>query len=61
MLRLAQESNLRERIDAMFRGDRINVSEQCSVLHVALLRMRYSPSWWTATTSCPTCMPCSIA
>jgi glucose-6-phosphate isomerase len=33
---LAEESGLRERIDAMFRGDRINVTEGRSVLHVAL-------------------------
>jgi glucose-6-phosphate isomerase len=36
LLQLADESGLRERIDAMFRGDRINVSENRSVLHVAL-------------------------
>ena len=36
LVRLAVESGLRERIDAMFRGDRINVSEQRPVLHVAL-------------------------
>ena len=36
LLQLAQESGLRERIDAMFRGDRINVSEKRAVLHVAL-------------------------
>jgi glucose-6-phosphate isomerase len=36
LLKLAQESGLRERTDAMFRGDRINVSENRSVLHVAL-------------------------
>ncbi|MFZ1864750.1 MAG: glucose-6-phosphate isomerase [Polyangiales bacterium] len=36
LLRLAAESNLRERIDAMFRGDKINVSENRAVLHVAL-------------------------
>jgi glucose-6-phosphate isomerase len=36
LLRLAEESGLRARIDAMFRGDRINVSEQRAVLHVAL-------------------------
>jgi glucose-6-phosphate isomerase len=36
LLRLADESGLRQRIDAMFRGDRINVSENRSVLHVAL-------------------------
>src|SRR6516225_4394816 len=36
LLQLARESGLRERIDAMFRGDRINVSENRAVLHVAL-------------------------
>ncbi len=36
LVKLAQESGLREHIDAMFRGDRINVSENRSVLHVAL-------------------------
>ena len=36
LFRLAEESGLRERIDAMFRGDRINVSEKRAVLHVAL-------------------------
>jgi len=36
LLQLAQESGLRGQIDAMFRGDKINVSEGRSVLHVAL-------------------------
>jgi len=36
LLQLAAESGLRQRIDAMFRGDRINVSEDRAVLHVAL-------------------------
>jgi glucose-6-phosphate isomerase len=36
LLRLAEESGLRQRIDAMFRGDRINVTEKRAVLHVAL-------------------------
>jgi len=36
LLRLAQEARLRERIDAMFAGARINVTEQRAVLHVAL-------------------------
>jgi glucose-6-phosphate isomerase len=36
LLQLAHESGLRERIDAMFRGDRINVTEDRPVLHVAL-------------------------
>jgi glucose-6-phosphate isomerase len=36
LVELAEESGLRERIDAMFAGQPINVSEQRSVLHVAL-------------------------
>jgi glucose-6-phosphate isomerase len=36
LLVLAGERGLRARIDAMFRGDRINVSEKRAVLHVAL-------------------------
>jgi len=36
LLQLADESGLRQRIDAMFRGERINVSEKRPVLHVAL-------------------------
>jgi glucose-6-phosphate isomerase len=36
LVQLAMESGLKERIDAMFRGERINVSENRSVLHVAL-------------------------
>ena len=36
LLELAEQSGLRERTAAMFRGDRINVSENRSVLHVAL-------------------------
>jgi len=36
LLKLANESDLRGRIDAMFRGEKINVTEQRAVLHVAL-------------------------
>src|SRR6266436_7615910 len=36
LLRLAEESGLRSRIDAMFRGDKINTTEKRAVLHVAL-------------------------
>src|SRR5450432_1425334 len=36
LLQLAQESGLRERMDAMFRGEKINVTENRAVLHVAL-------------------------
>jgi glucose-6-phosphate isomerase len=36
LVQLAEESGLRPRIDAMFRGDKINTTENRSVLHVAL-------------------------
>jgi glucose-6-phosphate isomerase len=36
LLQLADESGLRGRIDAMFRGEKINVTENRAVLHVAL-------------------------
>jgi glucose-6-phosphate isomerase len=36
LLRLAEESGLRARIDAMFGGEKINVTERRAVLHVAL-------------------------
>ncbi len=36
LLLLAEESGLRARIDAMFRGEKINITEDRAVLHVAL-------------------------
>ena len=36
LLQLAEQSGLRPRIDAMFRGDKINSTENRAVLHVAL-------------------------
>jgi glucose-6-phosphate isomerase len=36
LLQLADQSELRQRIDAMFSGEKINVSEKRAVLHVAL-------------------------
>jgi glucose-6-phosphate isomerase len=36
LLQLAEESGLRERIDAMFSGEKINITEKRAVLHVAL-------------------------
>jgi glucose-6-phosphate isomerase len=36
LIKLAQESGLQSRIDAMFRGDKINITEGRAVLHVAL-------------------------
>src|SRR4051794_7117992 len=36
LVELAEQSGLRERIDAMFAGERINITEDRAVLHVAL-------------------------
>jgi glucose-6-phosphate isomerase len=36
LVKLAEESGLRGRIDAMFRGEKINITENRAVLHVAL-------------------------
>src|SRR6185503_18170976 len=36
LLQLVEQSGLRTRIDAMFQGDRINVTEDRAVLHIAL-------------------------
>src|SRR2546427_2641371 len=36
LVKLAEESGLRAHIDAMFRGDKINITENRAVLHVAL-------------------------
>jgi len=36
LIQLAEESGLRERIDAMFSGEKINITENRAVLHVAL-------------------------
>ncbi|HUI78806.1 MAG TPA: glucose-6-phosphate isomerase [Bryobacteraceae bacterium] len=36
LVQLAEESGVRQRIDAMFRGEKINVTENRAVLHVAL-------------------------
>ena len=42
LVRLAEESGLRADIDAMFRGDKINLTENRAVLHVALRAPRDS-------------------
>src|SRR6201992_2116404 len=36
LIQLAEESGLRAHIDAMFRGEKINITENRAVLHVAL-------------------------
>jgi glucose-6-phosphate isomerase len=58
LLQLAKESDLRGRIEAMFQGEAINVSEERAVLHVALRAPRGAtivhhgrnvvPDVWTA-------------
>ena len=59
LLNLAAESGLRERIDAMFRGDKINITENRAVLHVALRAPRdAAASSSTARMSCRKCTPC---
>ena len=47
LIRLAEESDLAGRRDAMFSGQHINVSEDRAVLHVALRMPRRTPSSWT--------------
>jgi glucose-6-phosphate isomerase len=42
LLQLAEESGLQGRIDAMFRGEKINLTESRAVLHVALRAPRSS-------------------
>ena len=50
-----------DRIEAMFRGERINVSEDRSVLHVALRMPQRARRWWsTASTWSRRCTRCSI-
>jgi len=39
-LKLADESGLRQRIDSMFRGEKINTTKNRAVLHVALRAAR---------------------
>src|SRR5215468_12743649 len=36
LIQLAEESGLRKKIEAMFRGEKINVTEKRAVLHTAL-------------------------
>jgi len=43
LIALANDRQLKERIDAMFRGDRINTTENRAVLHVALRNVSNTP------------------
>lgn len=45
--------------DAMFRGERVNLTEDRAVLHTALRAPPTPWSRWTARTSCRRCTPCS--
>ncbi len=55
LVALADESGLAARIDAMFRGEQINVTENRAALHVALRAPQGRRSSSTARTSCRTC------
>ena len=59
-MKLADECDLRGRIDAMFRGEKINVTENRAVLHVALRApaTEVDHRRWRRT-SCPRFTPCS--
>ena len=56
---LAEESGVRERIDAMFRGEKINVTENRAVLHVALRAPRGASIVVDGQNVVPKFMPCS--
>jgi glucose-6-phosphate isomerase len=58
LVALAERAGLRQRIDAMFAGRRINVTEDRAVLHGACAPPRAAASWSTATTSSPTSTRC---
>ena len=60
LVQLADESGLRERIDAMFRGDKINVTEKRAVLHVALRAPKGASIIVDGENVVPKCTPCSI-
>ncbi len=49
---LAERAGLRDRIEAMFTGEHINVSEDRAVLHTALRLPPARASPWTGRTSC---------
>lgn len=60
LVQLAEESGLRERIDAMFRGEKINITENRAVLHVALRAPREASILTDGRNVVPGVMPCSI-
>jgi len=59
LVALAEESGLRAAIDAMFRGDKINITEDRAVLHVGTARRRAARASSRRKTSCPRYTLCS--
>jgi len=60
LLQLAEESGMRARIDAMFHGDKINITEKRAALHIALRAPREGVHrGGMGGMSCPRFMPCS--
>ena len=60
LLGLAEESGLQPRMEAMFRGEKINSTEKRAVSACGLARaQKRPPSLLTAKTWCRKCMPCS--
>ena len=46
LYKLADRAKLREKIDAMFRGEHLNVTEDRAVLHVALRARRHQAHFY---------------
>ena len=55
---LAESVNLRDRIQAMFRGDKINITEQRAVLHTALRAPRNTSIFVASSRISPLARPC---
>ena len=53
LLKLAEECKVKEAIEAMFHGDKINETENRSVLHVALRNCSKEPMFSEEKMSCP--------
>lgn len=59
LLKLAEKAQLKQKIDAMFKGEHINVTEDRPVLHVALRAPREQASSAALQISVPSsCMVC---
>ena len=61
LLQLARERGVEARLDAMFSGEKINITEKRAVLHVALRAPKGDKSLSTARMSSLQCMRSSIA